>query len=213
MRRMEKLICLILLLSASLPACAGGVRERDFSRVTFGVEGSFAGAFLSYRHSNYISNYGYRIDRKTFRHNFHGNGEILLHVGCNISPCVNLSLYSGYSGACPEGRIFPFDLRLTWFPSEKTDKDRWFAFLDAGPALNRTGKVSTLAGTGKLGGGYRISITRSVKMDFLVSLRQVFLKDMHLKANIADNQYVDENKIRRNNTAYTAVTIGIGLTF
>ncbi len=197
----------------SLTAFAGDMQRRSFSRLTFGVEGSFVGTFLSYRHSNFISNYGYRIDRKTYRHKFHGNGEILLHIGCNISPSVNLSLYSGYSGACKDGRIFPLDLRLTWFPSNKADKDRWFAFLDAGPALKKAGKESSLAGTGKLGGGYRISITRSVKLDFLVSLRQVFMKDMIVKTDMAENQYIDENRIRRNNTAYTAITFGIGLAF
>lgn len=39
------------------------------------------------------------------------------------------------------------------------------------------------------------------------------MKDMIVKTDMAENQYIDENRIRRNNTAYTAITFGIGLAF
>lgn len=196
-----------------LPAAGLNAASRSFPRLSFGIEGSLAGTFLSYRHSNYISNYGYRIDRRVINKKYHTNGEILLHLGMNISRHVNLSLYSGYSGVCKNGSIYPLSLRCTWFPAQDPSKDRWFAFIDGGPALKKTGRVSSLAGTGKLGCGYRISLTRSAKMDFLFSLRQAFIKDIYSQPGMLSAEYVEKDRIRRNNAAYMAVTLGIGLTF
>lgn len=215
MGRIKKIICVVLLLSALLPAWAAGKKDRSFPRMTFGIEGSFSGTFLAYRHSNFISNYGYRIDRKTFRHRFHGNGEFLLHIGYNVSSNINLSIYSGYSGAGngKSGHIYPFNLRCTWYPSERAEDDRWFAFLDVGPALKKTGSKADIAGNGRIGGGYRLSITRSVKLDFLISLRQVILRNINLQPGGMGTEYIEKEKIRRNNASYTALTLGVGITF
>ncbi len=215
MEGIKKIICVVLLVSALLPAAAGNQKSRSFPRLTFGVEGSFSGTFLTYRHSNFISNYGYRIDRKKFRHRLHGNGEFLLHVGYNVSSHINLSIYTGYSGGGNgrSGHIFPLNLRCTLFPSKKTDGDRWFVFLDAGPALNKTESKNDISGNGRLGGGYRLSITRSVKLDFIISLRQTLLKNVTSQPGGMGAEFIDQDRIRRNNAAYTALSLGIGITF
>ena len=86
--------------------------------------------------------------------------------------------------------------------------DRWFSFIDLGSGISvKTHPQEIL--TGKIGGGYRMSLSRNTKLDFLVSLRSALTHP--------DIEYygteIEYSRINRNNAYVSAMSFGIALTF
>ena len=209
----DRIICCVLLFAFACPSFAktGGCVKRDCPLVTYGIESSYALTFLSFSHFNYISADGDRRDQRTMSSNIFSNGQFLIHAGLNVSPAVNISLYTGYSGIYRGERMIPLSLRATWFPSAKRpDEHRWLLFCSGGTGFSDFDDVDYSL-EGKVGAGYRISLNRSVKLDFLFSIQEVFTHPGAYESDAMD--YVPAERLRRNDAYITAATIGIALVF
>lgn len=211
----KAIIAAILLLSGMIQVSAGGkgrpAKERDYTRFTFGVESSYMLTFLNFSHFNFISADGDRRDEKILTPGLTSNGQILLGCGVNITGKWNLSLYTGYSGIYRDEGLIPLTVRATWLSGKDSMKDRWLVFADAGTGFNDLGNPGSLSFTGKLGGGYRITLNRVVKLDFLVAFQESYT---HPKAYESDaGSYVPAERLRRNDAYITALTMGIALVF
>ena len=86
--------------------------------------------------------------------------------------------------------------------------DRWFAFVDAGSGISIKKEPQETV-TGKVGGGYRVEMSRRVKLDFIGSIR---INYTH--CDIYDGDYRIEMKdVNRNNAYACGLTLGMALTF
>ncbi|MGN0189146.1 MAG: hypothetical protein ACI395_06485 [Candidatus Cryptobacteroides sp.] len=175
-------------------------------RFTYGVEWDFLTTFNVAYHRNFDSVSGFREDTKSIEWMFRGNGEVLAHIGMDLGRRFNLSLYAGYGGMLGT-RIVPVSLRGTCLVGKEPERPGWLVFLDGGCNF---GQENTRLGiTGKAGTGYRIPLSRRVRLDFLLALRMSY----------AYVQFSDEygpvpvERIRRNNNFATSLEIGISLDF
>lgn len=189
-----------------------GIRFLDI--FTFGVEWSYINTAVSYRHANYISAYGYRVDRRLWDYRYHANAEVLFHAGCNISPHLNLSLYTGYSGIYIMERTVPLSLRGTFYFGDSPSERRWFTYIDAGAGFPAGHAGTEISGIMKLGTGYRIPLSRRTSLDFNAALRSVFSR-----AGIPDfmsagsSIYIPGGNLRRMDDFRMGLMFGIGLKF
>jgi hypothetical protein len=94
-----------------------------------------------------------------------------------------------------------------YFNTEK-DHDRWFMFMDAGSGISIKKPVQEIA-VGKIGGGYRLALSRTTGLAFLMSARMTYT---HPEI-IYDKQPVSIDKINRCNAFLTAISLGISLSF
>ena len=182
--------------------------KENFSRFTFGTEWSYCATFLSGYRYYYIAPEGYRMDEKGRSVNYMTDGEIYMHAGCNFNPYWNLSLYLGYTGMGNFHNAVPISIRATRYFNENPMKDRWFAFCDVGSGISMKKAPSELI-TAKIGGGYRLSLSRITKLDFITSLRFI-----HAHPDIYYyGEKVDESAIGRSSGYIMSISAGIGLTF
>lgn len=205
--------CLLLLLCQSWAEASSrgkdreeSLRERQTVRFTYGVEWGYLTTFNVAYHRNYDSVEGFRINSRSFEWMFRGNGEVLAHIGCDIGRRFNLSVYSGYSGLIT-ARFIPLSLRGTCLVGKNPDLPGWLVFLDAG--CNFGTDDDEIGVCWKLGTGYRLPLSRRIRLDLLAGLRVAY----------ADVQFSDEHgpvpadRIRRNNNFATAIELGISLAF
>ncbi len=216
MSRTAAIICMILSFPAALWSGdmegkhAGAVR-RAYPRFTFGVESSYALTFLNYSHFNFISSDGGRRDERTVSASLFSNGQFLVHAGVNVSGNVNLSLYTGYSGVYRWERMVPLSLRFTWLSGNDPMRNRWLLFCSAGTGFNDFRNLGNLSAEGRVGAGYRISLNRSVKMDFLLAFQESYTHPRAYESDVGN--YVPAERLRRNDAYISAVTLGIALVF
>lgn len=181
---------------------AGGERARRF---TYGFEWAYSAMFLRIKHHNYILSTG-RVDDRSCCLDYINNGLALAHVGLNCGKHLNMSIYGGYGSIYYEERAFPLTLRGTWFFGQEPSSSRWFMLLDGGCAF-RNG--STTAALGKLGGGYRVSLTRSVKLDFALAYQFTYAE---LEMYDDEGNLLSSGRIRRNDNYLNSVNLSIGIT-
>ncbi len=209
---MRRLVPAIMLLTCCLSLCGKGRAERAYPRFTFGVEGDYAMTLLGAYHYNYIAEEGDRINLRGVTSSFISNGQILLNAGVNVSPKVNISVECGWCGVYREVRIIPFLLRGTWFSGRDPMRNRWLAYVSVGGGVNDDAeKLDRLSAIAKAGGGYRVSLNRFAKLDFLFSLHGTFAHPRTYRN--AQGSVVSGNALRRSDAYVGAVTFGIGLTF
>lgn len=202
----------LLLLCAASYGKSGG--HPGFFRVfTFGIEGNYIGTAASYRHFNFVSSYGYRVDQRFWRTGYHSNGEFLIHAGFNVSRRVNMSFYTGYSGISRMEHTYPLTLRATYYFSGEEMERKWFAFADAGPGFYKSSDRMVMSGIFKLGGGYRIPLSLCSSLDFMVSVRNVMTNTSVPDFNTGTQFFISGDNLRRNNAVYLSFVFGIGLTF
>jgi len=119
-----------------------------------------------------------------------------------------MSLYLGYEGIGDIHKAIPVSLRLTRYFGKYPLKDRWLAFADMGSGICIKRPVQEIL-SGKIGGGYRISLSRTTKLDFLVSARMTYT---HPQVTY-DKEVISHDMVRRNNAYASALSLGISLTF
>lgn len=207
MKKIKLTILCILL------CCTASAARPGYPGFTFGAEWSYVATVLSYRHYNFISTDGQRVNQKKLYSGIHSNGQILLHGGYNFSRHFNLSLYTGYSGINKSESMIPVSLRGTFLLGRDPLANRGLVYLDIGTGINGLPDEARLSLSGKIGGGYRVSLSKCTKLDFLVSLQSIFTRPDVYEHNAGETQYVTEDRLRRNNAFYFAPTFGIGLTF
>ena len=187
---------------------ASGKRAADTPKVTFGAEWSYIATLQTGYHYNFFAPDGYRVDMKNDRFGYFTNGEVLFHGGYNLSDFWNLSLYLGYTGVSDLHPAIPVSLRATRYFGDNPLKDRWFAFGDIGSGISIRKDPREIF-TGKIGGGYRVSLSKYVKLDFVASLRSVYTHpDI-----IYYGEKIEREWINRDNGYLTSISLGISLTF
>lgn len=197
---------MLMSLSAVLHA---DVRARHSgSRLTFGAEWSFISSFNCRVHHNFFSEEGYRVDLNQRSWRYENNGELELHCGYDLSNDWNISLHTGFVGIYDIGNAIPVSLRLTRFFKEDRAGDRWLCYIDTGTGMCLKENPQMIA-VGKAGGGYRLSLSQTTKMDILVACRTSLT---HPKV-VFDGYTVPFEKTNRNNAFVTALSLGISLTF
>lgn len=206
-------VAAVIFFLAMLPA-SGGNRgtARDFPRFTFGIEGNCTVTFGTYYHYNFISADGYRINARGYDGSAACNGQLLANAGCNLNRNLNLSVYFGFGGIRRKETALPLSLRLTAYFGKDPTAGRCFAFADGGAAIG-TDRKTKLSPAGKLGAGYRVSLTRSTKLDFLIACQMIYSHPDVSESIDGMASDVPPERIRRNNILINGITFGIGLNF
>ncbi len=160
---MKKRLLLILLVLLPL----ANVRAGGFLRPSFGLEWGYTGTFLRTWQHNFICNEGYRIieSDKTWR--YFSNGMIEACAGVDIGGKVNASIYSGLAGVYFKRWMIPLEFRVRYCPSGLVNNG-FICYAGAGGMFPTSTRTDTNLGF-KLGGGYRVSVFRSISVDFLLS--------------------------------------------
>lgn len=199
------LISLFVVSAIHMAAGDGTVKPKRF---TWGVEWGYVASFHYGIHYNFFSEDGYRVDLNSNRFAYQGNGDVYLHLGYNIGDGLNLSVYSGLTGLHDFHKAIPLSLRLSRYFDINDSIDKLFLFADAGSGICIKENAQAIV-TGKLGGGYRITLSPSSSIDILLAYRMTLT---HPTVTY-EKDIVPMNWINRNNAYISAISIGIGLNF
>ncbi len=204
MRRLSVIFLLLPLLWTGAAAQEGTAS----GRFTFGAEWGYVGIFYSGYHYNFFAPEGFRVDPRGYGFTFYSNAEAYLHVGYDLGKRSNLSLYMGFSAVEEYHHTIPVSLRYTTYYKENSKEDRWFSFVDLGSGISVKKSPREIL-SAKAGGGYRMSLSKDAKLDFIISLRSVLT---HPDIDYFGTMIPTE-KINRNNAYVSALSLGISLTF
>jgi len=199
---------IILFILNAFAINASGKESREFKRFTFGAEWGYAASFHSGIHHNFFSEEGYRVDMVQDSFTYKGNGDVYVHLGYNLTNCLNLSLYAGIAGISDFHKAVPISLRLTRYMNIAASKDRWLLFADAGSGVCIKPDPQSIL-TGKIGGGYSITLSRDTSIDLLFAYRMTLT---HPEI-VYDGHTIGMNKINRNNAYVSALSLSISLNF
>lgn len=206
---MRRILTIILILcSLCKSAAAQGEPRSAYPKVTFGAEWSYTGTVLYGTHFNFFSHEGYRENITDCQSGYWNNAEALLHVGYNINHNWNISLYTGFCGLADIHNAIPISLRATYAFGKDSLMDRWLTFVDLGTGVS-LGEAPQEILTGKLGGGYRLSLSRNTKLDFLMAIRTTYT---HPTIIYGEN-VIPLDKVNRNSAVLASYSLGISLTF
>lgn len=205
---MKRGLLTYILALASCMISWGQSRDAVLPKITFGAEWGYMPSFFSGCHYNFFDPDGFRVDQKDFSSVYHNNGEVMFHIGYNLNHKWNLSLLTGYSGAAGYEPTIPISLRITKYWGENHLADRWFTLFDLGSGICLKNAPQETFSC-KLGGGYRISLSRVTKLDFLAAFKGLYTHP--------DIKYygesIDLKWINRNDGYVGSLFVGISLTF
>lgn len=201
---MKKLMLILLILSAF--TFKSNAQEQSFPRFTYGAEWSYTATLHSIWHYNFFSTEGYRVDLKGQEVMYHSNGEAFINAGYNFNENWNLSLYIGIAGISRLHKAVPVSFRGTYLFGNEPSADRWFTFAEAGSGLSLKIPPQEIFSC-KAGGGYRISLSRNTKIDFLMAVKVSY---DHPDITY-DDVKIDFNKINRNGMTLTSVSLGMAI--
>lgn len=200
-------ICAAIALLTGIDARAGAPRLR------YGLEWGNASAFYQSSHLNYITYEGYRVDDNDSGFSYVGNGHVLAELGINLTDRFAVSVYGGYAGLMKGDRVFPLLLRATAYHHEMTE-DGLFCFAEAGPGFHSSTPHNTTLPAALMadaGCGYHVALSRSIGLDFQLSLRGAF--DHTLIKDADTGEWIPDADVRRNETRAYALCLSIGLSF
>lgn len=199
----------ILLLSSifNISVKAQNPQSRPHPHLTFGLEYGYVAAIHSAYHYYFFAPEGYRVDDKGQAFRYTGNTEMYLHVGYNPNVNWNISLYAGYAGVERYHDAVPVSIRATRFFGKDPDSDRWFSFADIGSGICIKNPVQEIL-TGKIGGGYRLSLSKFTKIDFIFSARMTYT---HPQITY-DGTIIPIERTNRNNAYISSLSLGICIT-
>ena len=178
-------------------------------KLTYGIECGYASSFLTVEHANFFDPEDYsRVNARASRMTYKVNGEMFVHIGYNFNDNWNLSVYTGYAGVGEYHPSIPIFLRASRYFGNSTQNDRWFTFIDAGSGIGIKSEPQEIYLT-RLGGGYRLSLSRMAKLDLMASLRCIYTHpELVHYGEIIPGEFINSN-----NAFITSLNIGIGLTF
>lgn len=179
-----------------------------YPRFTFGAEWSYVATISSGYHHNFFSPEGYRVNLEDHKFGYTTNGDAYVHAGYNFNELWNLSLYIGFAGVDRYENIMPVSVRGTRYFGSNPLSDRNFVFLDLGSGLTLKMPLQEIL-VGKVGYGYRISLSRDTKLDFHIAARMTYT---HTNI-IYDNTLIPIERTNRNNIYTGAVSIGMAVVF
>ncbi len=187
---------------------AKGESGNFLSRVTFGLEWGYVASIHSVYHFNFFAPEGYRMDIEGSKLGYVNNADMYLKLGYDFNTRWNLAVCLGYEGIADIHRAIPLSLRMTRYFNDNPLKDRWFSFIDLGSGICLKKPVQEIF-SGKIGGGYRLSLSRHSSLDFLLSAR---LTHTHPQITY-DEADIPFDKTNRNNALIGAISVGMALTF
>lgn len=199
------LIILLSIFAFNINVNAKGEGDSDF---TFGIEWGFIAQFHSGYHYNFFAPEGFRVDEFGNSFKYRSNADMYIHGGKNIGKFWNLSLYLGYAGVSDIHNVMPISIRATRFFHDDASSDRWFAFVDAGSGISFKMPVQEIV-TGKIGGGYRLALSKDTGLDMICSLRMTYTHPQI----IYDKVPIHNDKVNRNNAYVSAFSLGLALVF
>ena len=203
MKRAYAILIFLLLFTSVAEA-----RKDEVQRFTFGAEWGYVGVFYSGYHHNFFSPEGYRADPREYGFNTISNVEGYVHGGYNLSDKYNISLYMGLTALMKYHHAIPVSVRLTRYYKTNNLGDRWFGFIDLGSGVSIK-KEPDMMLSGKIGAGYRMSLSRRTSLDFIAGLRTVLTHpDIYYYGTL-----IPQDKINRNNAYMSALSLSISLTF
>ncbi len=181
--------------------------RRAWPLFTFGLEWGYSANVNQAYHHNYTSAVG-RVDLKSNFMCLRSYGYIMAHGGINCGRHLNLSLYGGYEGIRDGQAVWPVSIRGTWlFGREPSAPSRWLAFLDGGWAISNSDYNA--GAIGRAGAGYRLSLSRSVKLDLMLSYEFAYAEtDIFDESGAA----VLRDRIRRNDNYFSSINLSLGIT-
>lgn len=182
--------------------------KSSLPRLSLGVEWSYIGTSHYATRYNYFDSEGYRKNKTEKVTGYWSNAEALLHIGYNLSSNWNISLYSGIMGIADIHNAVPFSLRATYYFGKDPVKDRWFTYADIGTGICLKQEPQEIL-TGKIGGGYRFSLSRDAKLDIIAAMRLCYT---HPQIYDGDEIIIME-WTNRNTALVKSISVGIGLTF
>ena len=189
-------------------AGAHAQQSEDYPRITYGAEWSYVASGFSAFHYNYFSPEGYRYNSKGASPRFVGNEEGLFHVGYNVTDSWNLAVYAGFTGIADIHNAIPVSFRATRFFKQDMKGDRWFTFADAGTGISIKKHPQEIVAL-KIGGGYRVSLSRDTKIDFNAALRCTYTHpDIYF-----EHEIISQRWINRNNAIVVSTSFGMAITF
>lgn len=206
MRRFAVILLCFSLFSVSVMAQEKA--SEAYRKVTFGAEWGYVAIWQSGFHHNYFSPEGYREDDRGNEFLHYSNADVYIHGGYNFNEFWNLSLYIGYAGVYDIHKVVPISLRGTRYFGKDPLEDRWFTFVDLGSGICIKKEPQEIL-VGKLGGGYRISLNRSTKLDFIVSARITYT---HPQV-VHDGVEIPLTRTNRNNAYVSALSVGMAVSF
>lgn len=202
------LTVIILLISNSVMNAGERKTKGETPLLTFGTEWGYVSTIHSGYHYNYFAPDGHRESSYDNSFGYVMNAEFSLHLGVNLNERYNLSVLTGYTGISDIHNAIPLSLRLTRYYNHLSNGDRWFSFVDAGSGISIRKHPEEIF-IGKLGGGYRVSLSRDAKLDLLAAFRFVLTHpELKYEGTEVGNIYIN-----RNNAYTTSISVGVGLTF
>lgn len=201
----SKILITLVLLSSCINAKG---QDTSLPRITFGAEWGYIATFYSGYHHNFFAPEGYRVDSRGHSFALDNNAEGYLHIGYNIDQKRNLSLYAGMSAVMDYHLTIPVSVRFSRYYGNNHMADRWFTFFDIGSGVSIKKDPQEII-TGKFGGGYRMSLSRNTKLDFLIAYRCVYT---HPDIEYYESM-ISHERINRNNAYTSAISFGIALSF
>ena len=196
---------LITFLFCAMALCSKA-HDRLYPRITFGTEWSYNATLNHGWHYNFFSPEGYRVNMTGNEFMFKSNAETYLNAGCNINENLNLAIYAGVAGIADEHTAIPVSFRCTWFFGNNPLKDRLFSYIDIGSGISVKMPPQEIF-TSRVGGGYRMSLSRNSKLDFMISIKVSYTHP--------DIVYYEDlisiDKINRNDAIFTALSFGMAI--
>ena len=183
-------------------------RQTTARRMTFGAEWGYVFTFFSGYHNNFFSPDGWRVDEKDSGISHFSNAEINFHIGYDFSEKWNISAYAGFTAIQDTDYCIPVSLRVTRYFNPNQKGDRWLSFIDLGSGVSIKKHPQEII-TGKIGAGYRISLSERTGLDFIASLRMNYT---HADI-IFENTEIQHDRTNRNNVYGCAISAGVSLSF
>lgn len=182
-------------------------QDDKYPRFTFGAEWGYVGVFYSGYHYNFFAPEGYRVDPRGYEFRYSSNAEGYVHAGYNLSSRLNLSVYMGFSAIEDYHHTIPVSIRLTRCFDREYTKDKWLIFMDIGSGISLKEHPQEIL-TGKIGVGYRISLSSRTKLDFHAGLRSAYTRPEVYYNGV----HIPHDKINRNNAYISAFSLGMAIT-
>lgn len=181
-------------------------RKREFPLFTYGVEWGYSTHIHTVSERLYYDD-GTRIPYSRNEWGYKSHGEVLIHAGINAGRHVNLSLYTGWSGIGEGISAIPLTLRGSVYYGRDTRRARWFNFAEGGTAFVPGQDMPVYSG--RIGAGWRASLSRSVKLDFSISYKMTYLRPGIMENGVP----IPKEQVLFNHNYFSAICLNIGLTF
>ncbi len=181
-----------------------------FDRFRAGVEWGYTQCFFRSRDYNFYSEEGYRIYEQDRGFHWSANAQVLARVSYALGNRSLMTLLGGYMGMGENNRLFPVQLRYSYFPKTFLE-DGLFAFAQGGVAWHTHAAAGQPATLGAAGGGYRLHLSEDCNLDLLIGFK--YLRDHPAIPNPEGPGNVPAHNIRKNVAGYCALDISLALSF